>query len=376
MGQGVMGRHSPSGGSLPVVVSFVDLRIAVDSELPHTPFHDVQGAPDGGQSPMRSDLHSRFGSFEVLRMTKRMERGRGMWEHLIVAVMQRQCCEDALLELVESGEEVPDGLTFPNDCYVVIEGGPTQIPEGPLCENVARASTRAFVQKSPMMAINRFCSSWCNTWPLPLGLNAVAEWKDTFRLPDVPPGFSVSPVGIFEAEERRIRRVSPVSTDPDEWLGIALERRTTTAHVWVLGTARRDSARANPLDALGFLLDHEPKIQIESRLAPDTEALSLVKDLSRWYARHIRGGRISSPGRPPNTGYWSSGDEFRTAVLFALRLLNKRSSRPSQQDVADIFTASSIQGLPTPPCSDRQIRAWLRRYGLNWQGLLDQTTKQ
>jgi hypothetical protein len=91
-----------------------------------------------------------------------------------------------------------------------------------------------------------------------------------------------------------------------------------------------------------------------------------VKDIMRVWQWLQASRRRIARGRPLGTAYFQDADEFRSALVRTIAALRERGRQPTQEAVAQFFSMN--QQLPST--NDRQLRAWLRAYGLDWKNLL------
>jgi hypothetical protein len=84
----------------------------------------------------------------------------------------------------------------------------------------------------------------------------------------------------------------------------------------------------------------------------------IISRAETWWNR-FRGESIK--GRPLGTGTWRSADDFERNLHIAIHSLQAQQRKVTQQEVAETLYAS-----------DRQLRAWLGQYGLNWNRVLKQ----
>ena len=82
----------------------------------------------------------------------------------------------------------------------------------------------------------------------------------------------------------------------------------------------------------------------------------IISRAETWWDR-FRGEGIR--GRPLGTGTWRSADDFETNLRIAIHSLREQQRKVTQQEVAETLYTS-----------DRQLRAWLGQYGLNWKRVL------
>jgi hypothetical protein len=93
------------------------------------------------------------------------------------------------------------------------------------------------------------------------------------------------------------------------------------------------------------------------------EALArAIDEYQKWRAAVLQAR--DHAGRPLDTGYLSGQDELLEALRLTATLLRRQGKRVTQENLA----AYLPQARPDLPRTDpRQLRRWLRRYGLDWE---------
>ncbi len=79
----------------------------------------------------------------------------------------------------------------------------------------------------------------------------------------------------------------------------------------------------------------------------------IISRAETWWDRFRGEG---TRGRPLGTGTWRSADDFETNLRIAIHSLREQQRKVTQEVVAEMLYTS-----------DRQLRAWLRKYGLDWK---------
>jgi hypothetical protein len=78
----------------------------------------------------------------------------------------------------------------------------------------------------------------------------------------------------------------------------------------------------------------------------------LLRAWRRLFPTRPESGR---PGRPVGTGRWRDDEDFEQALLAALKALEVKGRKPTQENVARILY-----------CDPRTLRRWLNEFGVNW----------
>ncbi len=73
------------------------------------------------------------------------------------------------------------------------------------------------------------------------------------------------------------------------------------------------------------------------------------------------------PGRPRDSGTFESRADFLAALTQVLGVLRTEGIRPTQAAVAERLATDFHAGNALKGGDERQLRAWLRRYGVAWE---------
>jgi hypothetical protein len=170
-------------------------------------------------------------------------------------------------------------------------------------------------------------SDWRNEYPLPIGKEAISQ--TLAYLPEV-------------------YNAAPLAGDEKALWALHIARGEDTLNLFGLARyAPDDPEQKGTISAgpLAFVLRGHGTSLVEE-----------MQQAKRWWNQFV--GFPLGRGRPLNTGTWSSRDEFEQAVKTAVTNLRERGMKVTQEAAAESFL-----------CDDRQIRRWVRQYGLSWEDL-------
>ncbi len=91
-----------------------------------------------------------------------------------------------------------------------------------------------------------------------------------------------------------------------------------------------------------------------------TRLFDLVPRAEKWWDRFR--GEAARGGRPLGSGTWRSADDFETNLQIAVRSLRAQGRRVTQEEAAKMLHTN-----------DRQLREWLKRYGVKWKRISETT---
>jgi len=281
--------------------------------------------------------------------------------------------------------------------------GDSNDPPDHVCDVIAQASTAVFAAErdlyghlypprptqdlgallNPPPSVHAYVSNheYINSWPLPIGKGAIAEWYRLQNTMRHDKG-EWSPLIVTS---------SVLVTQDNAWLGLAAWRMLGTGTAWLLGLVERvqglvyflpptteqlptwwasedEQIRAvNVIDAGGNrpYARHElwrwaaPVVLTEAHAhtRADLDALTAaVRPLLGWYREALLGKTFRTGGPPP---LFTTQDQCRTAVVNVYRALLRNNPRPTRSLVAQ-WLGYTESGL----------RKRLARFGLKWKDLV------
>jgi len=97
---------------------------------------------------------------------------------------------------------------------------------------------------------------------------------------------------------------------------------------------------------------------------PSETAWTLVKQARWWWRKAMEGRRVFSPGRPVDSGYFSSPEAFARHLAPLVRQLGERGTHPSAMAVARVWVEYNKQD----PANYRgQLERWARGFFGGWR---------
>jgi hypothetical protein len=129
--------------------------------------------------------------------------------------------------------------------------------------------------------------------------------------------------------------------------------------VWALRVEHGTFPTVDTLDLFGLAEYSSVGEPVAGALAysvrgKDRFLIDVLDAADRWWAQ-FRG--LVLRGRPKGTGTWATGDDYSDALREAVARVRSDGDKVTLENVARCFS---------PPTSARQLRAWNKRYGIDW----------
>jgi hypothetical protein len=192
---------------------------------------------------------------------------------------------------------------------------------------------------------------WAYTLPLPIGRDAISEWRARHRDEHGPVPAPPIPA---------------LSVDPNAEAGLILYRKAERCVVRLFGLVERDLAGTTFADTeCAALADTEedapyawgpPLLQVEGDTAPGK---AIADSLVRWYRRTLLGRRL--PGRPPGTGAFASREDFLQKTAVAYRHVRDSGQKTTSERVADAIDRLGL--CESVSMGARTFRYWRAKFG-------------
>lgn len=200
-------------------------------------------------------------------------------------------------------------------------------------EEFLRQSTELWAEAQPFVMDRVNIHRWASMYPLPIGRRALMACPEVDNLSEWTEVLNVLP---FEGHEKAM---------------------------WALRAELRQLTSVHTLDLFG-LAEYPTEghqtigVATAGKLAYSVRGygrslIDLLDSAEKWWAQ-FRG--LTFTGRPKGTGTWTSREHFAAALERARIKTRLEGDKVTQENVA--------LRLHT---SDRQLREWIRYYGLNWQ---------
>ncbi len=259
-------------------------------------------------------------------------------------------------------------------CPVQLAAQSKTLPNRVPCHPMAYATTIAYAHKKVLVPqslssddILRYGLVYVNTWPLPIGRLAIADWRTR--------------VGFKTKQQAPAGWPPPQTEDDHAFLGLAIERRVIhdsdrASSIWLLGLVKR-VPRLSEQRYTTYRFT-EPLVHTESRARTNRERSLLVatdRELWQWYTKRILKQRISEGGRPVGTTEtFSDMEHFRSVIRQVIGALQSQGLYPSAERVAQ-YLGQHPKGIgfrgAVAELDIRQLRRYRERSGYkSWKELL------